>query len=759
MKQNKREWVKTFAIIFLSVLLVLTFFSNTILNMSLPEVSTQYIQYGTLKTQVRGSGTVVAEEDYSVTLEVPREIERVHVKSGDAVKKGDLLLTLTPDSGTELETAEQNYENLNYEYTRLVLESSKTDDYADERRAIEENREDLADARAKLAAIESGEDVLGSAKTAVREAEKAVASKQAQIDELKAERAAIGYTPTEDEVLTGKMENVTYEEYAAATKDIEEAEARVKAAETAVAEAENAKTAAQRTYDRALSAYNDAKADLPATVKELEESIKTSDRSIETLDREIKYLKQEFYDTTQNRELEKLYDNFKDAQNVYRRAKNKYDSLRADDSASADAMASAKRAMDEAGEKLDEVYDEYKQLLTAQETVTDDIERNLASKETELQYALEDNAKLRDQLAEAKPKEAAVEEKKKAVDEAAKALEEMTDAVNAAQTVLENATVNKKKLEESLSKTRNGYKYVKDKEYETRIKALETELEALSDDLDRKKEQYGDLQSENSEDAETLKTRIKTLERSIASAESALSEKIEAAGDSAKLSSLELQRKKKDVDRAAADLAKMRQKYAATEVRSSVNGIVENTNVYAGRKAEAGASLIDISLEEKGYRLTITASRDQAAKLRVGMAAEVTGYIGYGNQINVTLDAIKNDTANRGSNQKILEFLVTGDVTNGQSLSVAVGDKNASYDNTVPNTAIREDSNGKYILIVEAKQTPISTRYKAKRVDVTVLASDDTRSAISGDFDSYAYVIATSSKPINDGEQVKLVDG
>ncbi len=37
-KKFKRGWVKNVAIIFLAVLLVLTFFSNTIMNRSLPEV-------------------------------------------------------------------------------------------------------------------------------------------------------------------------------------------------------------------------------------------------------------------------------------------------------------------------------------------------------------------------------------------------------------------------------------------------------------------------------------------------------------------------------------------------------------------------------------------------------------------------------------------------------------------------------------------------------------------------------------------------
>ena len=149
--------------------------------------------------------------------------------------------------------------------------------------------------------------------------------------------------------------------------------------------------------------------------------------------------------------------------------------------------------------------------------------------------------------------------------------------------------------------------------------------------------------------------------------------------------------------------------------------------------------------------MTMTVTQEQAAKLRMGSAAEITSYIPYGSTMKATLAAIKNDTANPGSRQKILEFNIEGDVTPGDTISVAVGDKNASY-------AIREDSDGKYILIVESQSTPISTRYKAKRVAVNVVASDDTRSAISGDFQNYSYVIATSSKPINNGEQVKLIE-
>lgn len=40
-EKKRREWIKNALIIFLVVMLVLTFCSNTIMNMYLPEVSTE----------------------------------------------------------------------------------------------------------------------------------------------------------------------------------------------------------------------------------------------------------------------------------------------------------------------------------------------------------------------------------------------------------------------------------------------------------------------------------------------------------------------------------------------------------------------------------------------------------------------------------------------------------------------------------------------------------------------------------------------
>ena len=76
----------------------------------------------------------------------------------------------------------------------------------------------------------------------------------------------------------------------------------------------------------------------------------------------------------------------------------------------------------------------------------------------------------------------------------------------------------------------------------------------------------------------------------------------------------------------------------------------------------------------------------------------------------------------------------------------------------MPNSAIREDSNGKFVLVVESKSSPLGNRYIATRADITVIASDDNSSAIQGALYGNEFVITTSTKPIEAGQQVRLVE-
>lgn len=211
------------------------------------------------------------------------------------------------------------------------------------------------------------------------------------------------------------------------------------------------------------------------------------------------------------------------------------------------------------------------------------------------------------------------------------------------------------------------------------------------------------------------------------------------------------------VNEAQAQVDKLTSETMGSEVTAPISGTITAVNVSSGKETPQDGVVFTMQPEGKGYTMSFSVTNQQAQRLSVGDPADLVNAWRY-DDVQVTLASIKPDPNNPGQN-KLLTFDVTGEgVIAGQSLNVSVGQKSANYDMTVPNSAIREDSNGKFILVIDYRSSPIGTRYFASRVDVEVLASDDTRSAISGGVDSYAYVITTSTKPVEPGKQVRLAN-
>lgn len=171
-KVKNRGWVKNAAIIFLSVLLVLTFFSNTIMNRSLPEVAAQYVQSGTITTRIRGTGTIEASETYEVKSTDSRKVKSVSVRVGDEVAVGDVLFVLAAGDSDELTAAQKELDDLQYNYQVQLINSSATATSSQVQRA----REKLADAITNRNSLAVTSDQIDAAKTKLDNAKAALAA-------------------------------------------------------------------------------------------------------------------------------------------------------------------------------------------------------------------------------------------------------------------------------------------------------------------------------------------------------------------------------------------------------------------------------------------------------------------------------------------------------------------------------------------------------------------------------------------------------
>lgn len=254
----------------------------------------------------------------------------------------------------------------------------------------------------------------------------------------------------------------------------------------------------------------------------------------------------------------------------------------------------------------------------------------------------------------------------------------------------------------------------------------------------------------------SLQSQLNTIQVNLTAAQNVLADKQEAlttlTGDINK--TLNLQNLYSAVEDAQKEVDKQLAKTQNVTVTAGVGGTITSLDIVAGQTTVPGSPVAIMQPEGKGYTMSFSVTNAQAKRLSVGDRAELVNSWRYDN-VEVILMSIKPDKSDPGQ-KKMLTFEVTGDVIAGQTLNVSVGEKSAEYDLVVPNSAIREDNNGKFILIVESKNSPLGNRYVASRVDVQVLASDDTRSAVSGALYGYEYVITTATLPVEAGQLVRL---
>ena len=655
---KRREWVKTVAIIFLAVLLVLTFFSNTIMNASLPEVATQQVTQGTINAKIRASGTITANETYNVKLTQTRKIESVKCKVGQEVNAGDVLFVLEAQESDELKQAKTDLETLELNYQKSLIEASNGT--AQENRDVQK----LRDAYNEALAIYSQYSTMDASQIAT-----AKAKADAKQKELEREKKKV------DAELADAQAD---ENYTSAKTEIATLEAQITA------------------LDTEIEGYKEQIKELQATGGNTAGGPKDE---IEKKQLELNKLLTKYANALKAHKDN--YDLF--CKLVSEEDRSTYSQPETGDALIEDALIKAGWAVDEAAKKAPELriaYNELKAYHEEERTLRADIEA------------------LEEQLGNTETPISTEEQIKK-----------LTEKINTAETKRRQA---KKDLNSKQSSV---------EVQENLIKRLKTNSDDLADQIEDQSAVVSDLESASSA-AETVKNAKTALEDKLFEVNQ---------GDTA---ALDMQAAKKAIEDKKADIEKLTKDADAQEVTAKVGGTIASVNVTAGDTASADNPLATINQTDRGFTVKISITNEQAKKVKVGDTAELVNYWG---DATATLETIGNDPQNPQKNRQLTFRLTGSDIQPDSNITLAIGQKSASYDAIVPTSAIRTDNNGSFVLAIVSKSTPLSTRYTATRVDVQVLASDDKSSAVSG-IGSGEFVITTSTKPIEAGTQVRLAE-
>lgn len=265
-------------------------------------------------------------------------------------------------------------------------------------------------------------------------------------------------------------------------------------------------------------------------------------------------------------------------------------------------------------------------------------------------------------------------------------------------------------------------------------------------------------EAEKEKTVKNLKDQLAEVQKSLDTANENVTQKTEAYNEL--LQNVDTERslvtQKEAIRQKQEEIEKIRSQSVGATITAPVAGKITSVSVIAGQSTTPGTPVAVIQPAGKGYTLSFSVTNEQVQRISVGDPAELVNSWWY-NDITAKVVSIRPDPNNPSKN-RLVTFDLSGDLTAGQSLSLSVGQKSANYDMIVPNSAIREDNNGKFILIVEQKSSPLGNRFMATRIDVEVIASDDTQSAIRGGVYGYEDVITTSTKPVEAGQLIRLPD-
>ena len=611
---KNRGWVKNVAIIFLAVMLVLTFFSNTIMNASLPEAAVQYVQSGSITTQIRGTGTITAKEVYEVKTTTSRKVQSVLVTKDQEVKVGDVLLILAAGEGTETDELKTQLETAKYSYQQKLINMS------------------------------------GGGSEVTRAQEK--------LQEAIAARDAIAVNITAEDIELAKVRYETAKEYyQQLTYELEDAGGYVEGGKgDTLKELGDAVNAAQLEYDSNC----------------------------------IRYKNEKYYieDILASEAARQLY---KDKQ------------------ACAEAIADVFTASE--GSLIDYF------VTYADSTFA---ERKALGLEF---YIFDRNASYITNL----PSQALAE-----IAKGYNAIREARDALTKAQDA-----------------------------YNKAVESMQPQNEALNKQVTEAKREMDALEAEHADMVEK-KTAYDTAKDNVISCENALQTLLKTS----QLDNLELSKLAHEIAELEAKLEELsggekdaEGNVTGGQIVSEVNGVVKEINVTAGNNTDPATAVMTIEVPDRGYTVSMNVTNEQAQKVTIGDTAEIsTGYWGSSG-LSGKLVGIRNNTSAGQSGGKQLVFDVTGsDITSGTQVSVSIGQRSQNYDTIVPNSALRSDSNGSFVLVIVAKSSPLGNRFVATRVDVTELAKDDVNTAVSGGLSAYDMVLTTATKPVEDGMLVRLPD-
>jgi RND family efflux transporter MFP subunit len=194
------------------------------------------------------------------------------------------------------------------------------------------------------------------------------------------------------------------------------------------------------------------------------------------------------------------------------------------------------------------------------------------------------------------------------------------------------------------------------------------------------------------------------------------------------------------------------------------DGLIDDLEADEGLSASPSKAVVQISDLSQGWELKTIVDADFAKRLVTGETIDVRIKEATPRFVKGKVDAIeKTDSggsqshggSTSGMKQVNLE-IVDPKLIGGEQAEFRVTRKIGTPRPLLPKSAVKTDSQGEYIFMVEESKHPLGNEFRVRKKYVHTEDSDGTNVALNGMIMTDEKIVTESSEPISDGDQVRL---
>ncbi len=307
-------------------------------------------------------------------------------------------------------------------------------------------------------------------------------------------------------------------------------------------------------------------------------------------------------------------------------------------------------------------------------------------------------------------------------------------------------------LQDERSKYRQQQLELEKLKDDSALEDYKSSIESAGEKLEKQTDHYQDIKTLYDAGFES-ESKLKEAETEMNSAKRSYDSAVKDKADHQRSNLREIESAELELEIQGRRIADLEKKVSNGGVYTAPSdGTITELNFNKGTLTNNSQPLYKLAEASDGFQLIIPVDSDLADYVRSGDRVEVYVASLEEGSIEGSIARVKKNPGD-GDLKDIVIDIMSNELQGGENGRVIISNRTEQFQALVPNSAIYTDSEGSFLFTIRRVDSPLGMESYVERISVTVLDSDNTKSAVIG-ISPMDKVVSGSTKQLSDGDRV-----